>query len=170
LAFSSSTAPALVIAPADPFAPESLRLAAALWAELSTIYPEQTAPPFPPRDIVGDRAVFMVASLGGKAVGCGAIRPFPDGPSTIAEIKRMYVEPAARRRGISRAILQTLEKWAQARGYRKARLETGLRQPGAIRLYERAGYLPIARYGHHLEDALAVCFEKSLKPAANREA
>ncbi|MEO6872906.1 MAG: GNAT family N-acetyltransferase, partial [Chthoniobacterales bacterium] len=66
------------IAPADPLAPESLRLAAALWAELSTIYPEQTAPPFPPRDIVGERALFLVASLGGKAVGCGAVRPLPD--------------------------------------------------------------------------------------------
>jgi hypothetical protein len=70
----------LELAPADPLAPESLRLAAALWAELSAIYPEQSAPPFPPRDIVGDRAVLLLASLGGVAIGCGAVRPLPGDP------------------------------------------------------------------------------------------
>ncbi len=152
----------LAIAPAEPLAPGSLRLAAALWAELSTIYPEMTAPPFPPRDIVGDRAVFMVASLGGSAVGCGALKPFPDGPTDVAEVKRMYVAPAARGRGVARAVLEHLEDWARARGYRIARLETGARQPDAIHLYETAGYLPIPPYGQHSEDPLARCFEKVL--------
>ncbi len=168
---SGSDPATLQIAPADPFAPESLRLAAALWAELSTIYPEMTAPPFPPRDIVGDRAVFMVASFDAAAIGCGAIKPFPDGSPEIAEVKRMYVAPEARCSGVARTILRTLEEWARARGYRVARLETGLRQPGAIRLYETAGYFPIAPYGRHAADPLAACFEKSLgaisSPATN---
>lgn len=150
--------------PADPLAPESLRLAAALWAELSTIYPEMTAPPFPPRDIVGDRAVFMVARIGENAVGCGAIRPFPEGPAEIAEVKRMYVAPVARGRGVAAAILRELEAWATARGYVTARLETGGRQPIAVRLYERFSYTRIPPYGHHAEDPLAVCFEKALRP------
>ena len=156
---------ALEIAPAPPLAPESLRLAAALWAELSTIYPEMTAPPFPPRDIVGERAVFMVASLGGIAIGCGAIRPFPAefGPAPIVgEVKRMYVAPAARGRGVAAAILRALEAWATERGYATLRLETGERQPFAVRLYERFGYHRIAPYGHHAADPLALCFEKSL--------
>lgn len=162
---SPSCPTALEIAPADAFAPESLRLAAALWAELSLLYPEMTAPPFPPRDIVGGRAVFLVASLGGDAIGCGAVRPLPGGPADVAEIKRMYVAPAARHGGVARAILCALEEWARARGYRAARLETGSRQPGAVHLYETTGYFPIPCYGQHASDPLAMCFEKSLLPA-----
>ncbi len=174
---------ALEIASAPPLAPESLRLAAALWAELSTIYPEMTAPPFPPRDIVGERAVFMVASLGGIAIGCGAIRPLPaefhptamanlpptgETPAAtsapiVGEVKRMYVAPAARGRGVAAAILRTLEAWAAKCGYATLRLETGERQPHAVRLYERSGYHRIAPYGHHAADPLALCFEKSLR-------
>ncbi|MGI8432231.1 MAG: GNAT family N-acetyltransferase [Chthoniobacterales bacterium] len=144
-----------------------MRLAAALWAELSTTYPEMTAPPFPPRDIVGERAVFMVASLGGKAIGCGAIRPFPApagiGLALVAEVKRMYVAPAARGRGVAAAILRTLEAWAAERGYLTLRLETGGRQPFAVRLYEGFGYHRIPPYGHHAGDPLALCFEKALR-------
>lgn len=160
---SGSAPAAFEIAPADPFAPESLRLAAALWAELSTIYPEMTAPPFPPRDIVGERAVFMVASLGGAAIGCGALKPFPDGPPEIAEVKRMYVAPEERGRGVARAVLQRLEDWACEHGYRTARLETGARQPDAIHIYKTAGYSPIPSYGHHADDPLAACFAKLLR-------
>jgi putative acetyltransferase len=150
------------IAPAPPFAPESLRLAAALWAELSTIYPEMTAPPFPPHDIVGDRAVFMLASAGGQAIGCGALRPLPGGPEEVAEVKRMYVAPEARGCGVAAAILAALENWARTRNYERLQLETGERQPVAIRLYERFGYSRIPPYGQHAEDPLAVCFGKSL--------
>lgn len=149
-------------------APESLQLAAALWAELSTLYSEMTAPAFPPRDIVGERAVFMLASLGGKPVGCGAVRPLPGGTPDVAEIKRMYVAPEARRAGVAAAILRALEEWARVHGYRVARLETGLRQPGAIRLYEIAGYFRIPPYGQHADDPLAVCFEKPLWCATDR--
>ncbi len=100
------------IRPADPFAPESLRLIEQLWSELGALYPEVSGPPFPPRDIFGERAVFVVASLGGVAVGCGAVRPLPDGDPAIAEIKRMYVAPHARGRGVARAILAKLEELA----------------------------------------------------------
>lgn len=158
-------ASAVAIAPAEPLAPESLRLAAALWAELGRLYPEMTAPPFPPRDIVGERAVFMLASLGGKAVGCGAVRPLPDDASgEIAEIKRMYVAPEVRGRGIARAILRELEDWAREHGYRFVQLETALRQPDAIHLYESADYRPIPKYGPHTDDPLAICLGKPLPP------
>ena len=122
-----------------------------------------TAPPFPPRDIVGECAVFIVASLGGKAIGCGAVRPLPEGTPDIAEIKRMYVAPEARRSGVARSILGRLEDWARTRGYRVARLETGRRQPGAIHLYETAGYFRIPAYGQHAADPLTACFEKTLE-------
>jgi hypothetical protein len=54
---------------ADPFAPESLRLIGALWSELGALSPEMEAPLFPPRDIFGARAFFVLASLGGEAIG-----------------------------------------------------------------------------------------------------
>jgi GNAT superfamily N-acetyltransferase len=74
----------------------------------------------------------------------------------------MYVEPAMRRRGISRSILIELEKLARDCGYTVVRLETGLRQPNAIRLYETSGYRRIEPFGRYCDDPLSVCFEKSL--------
>lgn len=147
----------------DPFAPESLRLIAELWSELGSLYPEVNGSPFQTHDIGGDRSAFVVAWKNGRAVGCGALRPLPDSDDPgVAEIKRMYVAPSARRRGISRAILRKLEELASGCGYTIVRLETGQRQPNAIRLYETAGYHEIPRYGLHLNDPLSVCFEKPL--------
>ena len=74
----------------------------------------------------------------------------------------MYVAPEARGRGIAAAVLHALEDWARSRNYALMRLETGARQPIAIRLYERFGYHRIPSYGHHAEDPLALCFEKAL--------
>ncbi|HEY8650114.1 MAG TPA: GNAT family N-acetyltransferase, partial [Chthoniobacterales bacterium] len=87
------------IRPADPFAPESLRLIEQLWSELGALYPEVNGPPFPPKDIVGDRAVFVLAWSGDQAIACGALRPFPSGDFSIGEIKRMFVAPHARGHG-----------------------------------------------------------------------
>jgi GNAT superfamily N-acetyltransferase len=92
-----------------------------------------------------------------------------DGDPSIAEIKRMYVEPGARRRGISRQILGKLEQLARGCGYLTVRLETGVRRPGAIRLYESVGYRRIQRYGRHVDDPLSICFEKSLGLAAGKD-
>lgn len=147
----------------DPVAPESLRLVAELWSELGLLYPEINGSPFQTQDISGDRSAFVVAWQNGRAVGCGAFRPLPDSDDRgVAEIKRMYVAPGARRRGISRAILSTLEELALDCGYSTVRLETGLRQPNALRLYETAGYHEIPRYGVHVNDPLSACFEKPL--------
>lgn len=114
---------------------------------------EQVTPP---------RGVFVVARLDGVAVGCGAVRPLLNGPEGVAEIKRMYSAPSARRRGIGRALLARLEAEASGLGYRRLQLETGLRQPEAIALYESAGYHRIATYGQYEGDELSVCFAKLL--------
>ena len=74
----------------------------------------------------------------------------------------MYVEPWARRNGIGRGILAELEATAQRLGYRAVRLETGTRQQEAIRLYESAGYQPIAKYGEFSDNPVSICFEKRL--------
>jgi GNAT superfamily N-acetyltransferase len=126
-------------------------VAAAEWA----VRPEQVTPP---------AGVFVVARLGGVPVGCGAVRPMRGrgaGPGR-AEIKRMYTAPAARRRGVSRAVLARLEDEARALGYHRVHLETGGRQPEAIALYEATGYRRVAPYGQFEDHELTVCFGKDL--------
>lgn len=122
------------------------------------VRPEQVTPP---------AGVFLVARLGGEPAGCGAVRGLIGGPAGVGEIKRMYTTPAARRRGVSRALLTRLEAEAAALGYRRLQLETGLRQPEAIALYEAAGYHRIPSYGQYQGDELSVCFGKALEPASS---
>jgi putative acetyltransferase len=155
-------APICVVRRAHPSAPEALRLVRQLWEELGALYPEVNGSPFSPNDIVGERTAFVVAWWDGEPAGCGAFQPISDGESGVAEIRRMYVEPRLRRRRISSAILAELERLARERGYAVVRLETGLRQPNAIRFYETSGYRRIEPFGRHRGDPLSICFEKIL--------
>ena len=141
-------------------APEVQLLVRHLWQELGLLYPELKAAA--PKEISGPGAGFVVAWLENEAVGCGAWRPLAPGNPKMAEIKRMFVEPKARGRGISRLILSELENCARADGYSLVRLETGLRQPNALRLYDSSGYQRIEPYGRYRDDPLSVCFEKKL--------
>lgn len=159
---SGKTRSICVVRRADSRAPETLRLVERLWHELGSLYPEVKGPSTAPDEIVGQRASFVVAWVEGEAVGCGAFRALSEDEGNVAEIKRMYVEPPMRRRGISRSILVELEKLARDCGYTLARLETGLRQANAIRLYETSGYHRIEPFGRYRDDPLSVCFEKSL--------
>jgi GNAT superfamily N-acetyltransferase len=118
-----------------------------------------------PADVAEPLGAFLVAWLqvdGGdeQAVGCGAIRPspFPD----AAEIKRMYVRPEARGRGISRSLLVALEDRARALGYERLVLETGTQQPEAMALYESEGYRSVAPFGAYRASPLSRCYERSL--------
>jgi len=86
---------------------------------------------------------FVVGFEDGLAVCCGGIKRLPDG---ACEVKKMFVATAARRRGVARALLVELERQARDRGYAVARLDTGPRQTRAQRMYERAGYVPIANF------------------------
>jgi GNAT superfamily N-acetyltransferase len=96
----------------------------------------------------------------GEPVACGGVCRYD--PAT-AEIRRMYVVPAARRRGLSRQILAALEEEARNLGYELVRLETGHLQPEAIALYASSGFAPIPRYRPYVEDERSVCFEKRLR-------
>lgn len=105
--------------------------------------------------------VLLLSDDDGTVVGCGALRPL--GPAT-AELKRMYVTPAARGRGLSRWVLTGLETTARERGWTTLRLETGPLQLEAIALYERSGYRPIAAFGHYVDepDEWSRYYEKEL--------
>ncbi|ACT92267.1 GNAT family N-acetyltransferase [Dyadobacter fermentans] len=101
----------------------------------------------------------VVCYENGQPVGCGAVKPFDD---EAMEVKRMYVSPAGRQKGIASRVLAELETWAAEMGYTKCVLETGKRQPEAIALYERRGYLRTPNYGQYVGVENSVCFEKSL--------
>ncbi len=102
----------------------------------------------------------LVAYENGIAVGCGALKEFEPG---VMEVKRMYVIPEQRRRGIAGQILLALEVWAAELAYKKCVLETGRKQPEAIGLYKKKGYSIIPNYGQYAGVTNSVCFEKVLK-------
>ena len=147
--------PACALSPAERAAREAARAAereadgAAYAAEVS------------PADVVAPVGAFLVAYLDGEPVGCGAVKRHADG---VAEVKRVWVAPAARGRGVARALMARLEAEAAALGYRSALLETGLRQPEAVALYTALGYRRRAPYGRYRDSPLTVCFERELPP------
>jgi putative acetyltransferase len=101
----------------------------------------------------------IVAYKKDKAVGCGAFKHYAE---DTAEIKRMFVHSEYRGRGIAQIILHELEKWAAELNYRICILETGIRQPEAIRLYEKAGYRRIPNYGQYEQVENSVCMKKEI--------
>jgi GNAT superfamily N-acetyltransferase len=101
----------------------------------------------------------VVAYLGDEPVGCGAFKEFT--PEAV-EVKRMYVLPAHRGQGVAVAVLAELEQWAQELQYAACVLETGKKQPEAIRLYEKSGYTPTPNYGQYVGIENSVCMRKSV--------
>ena len=106
---------------------------------------------------------FFVAELDGNPIGCGGVALF-DG---FAEVKRMYVRDAARGKGVAQAILARLEAEARAAGLTMLRLETGIAQHAAMRLYERAAFTVCGAFGDYLTKpasalTTSVFYEKSL--------
>jgi ribosomal protein S18 acetylase RimI-like enzyme len=113
------------------------------------------------REFTPPDGAFFVGYLAGEPVVCGGWRTLADLPGT-AEIKRMYVAPAYRRRGLARLLLVHIEDSVRAAGLERLWLETGLNQPEAIALYRSAGYQPIPGYGHYKNAPLARPMGKQL--------
>lgn len=143
---------------------EARALICALDAELSAIYPEPGANHFrlEPAEVAPGAGGFFVAWDGDRPIGCGAIRRID---ARTGELKRMYVDPGERGRGVSRLILAALEHEGRRLGFARVRLETGTRQMAAQALYTRSGYVRIAAYGEYTGSAFSVCMEKRLAPA-----
>lgn len=106
---------------------------------------------------------YLVGVLDRRVVACGAIQALD---ADTAEIKRMYVRPAYRGRGIARQLLAALEELAFLAGHTVLRLETGSYLPAAIGLYQSSGYGEIPVYGEYAGNPYSVCFEKRLPVAA----
>jgi putative acetyltransferase len=92
-------------------------------------------------------------------VGCGAIKKYE---KQITEVKRMYVQPNKRGKGIATLVLKELEAWAKELGYHKCILETGTKQPQAIALYKKNNFIVTDNYGQYTGVANSVCFEKKI--------
>jgi len=101
----------------------------------------------------------FVARAGGVAIGCGASQLHDDGS---AELKSMFVAPEGRGRGVGRALLEAIEA-ALAGQVTALRLETGIKQEAAIRLYEAAGFRRRGPFGSYRDDPLSVFMEKALQ-------
>jgi putative acetyltransferase len=152
----------VTIAPEPLDAPESRRLLRALDDYLNGLYrPEANFLDLPADDVSDGRGTFVVARRNGVAVGCGAVRRLSP---TTAEVKRMFVDVAARGGGVGTLILAELEAWAVSAGASRLVLEAGDRQTDAIRLYARAGFRPIPCSGEYADAPLSRCYEKQLAP------
>ncbi len=137
--------------------PEATALRAELEADVVVRYGHDNEPGVKPS--AGDVAVFLVAVDDGVALGGGGLRLLGEG---AAEIKRMWVRPAARGRGVARALLAALEDEARSRGVTRMKIETGDRQHEAMALYERAGYARCPCWGAYAEADDSVCFTRPL--------
>ena len=100
-------------------------------------------PPLHPSELRPPRGAYVVGHEGADAVAGGGVRHLSE---HVAEIKRMYVRPEARSRGVARALLVALEEAARSLGYRAVRLDTGPKQVHALALYRSAGYVDVEPY------------------------
>ena len=122
-------------------------------------YPD-TQQNFAPFNYVDETARVIVSYDDDSPIGCGCFRPMKE-KDTI-EIKRMYVVPSFRNRGVGKMILQSLETWAKAEGFHRAKLETGIKQPEAIAAYEKSGYFRIPNFEPYVNVVESICMMKQL--------
>jgi GNAT superfamily N-acetyltransferase len=129
----------------DAALPPASDLLAAMEAEMLELYADSMGamPPAGPADFTPPGGAYLVGFVDGEAVCGGGLKRLPDG---AVEIKRMYVVPTARRRGVARALLVALEGAARDLGYATVRLDTGPRQPHAKALYAASGYVEVGDY------------------------
>jgi GNAT superfamily N-acetyltransferase len=151
-----------------PFA-QVADLVAELDADLSERYGGEGDPVHAPaEEFDGPGGQMLLATLGGEPVGCAGLRRIDE---RTAELKRMYVRPHARGRGIARELLAACERQAQALGYQQIWLETGSMQPEAVSLYLTCGYEPVAAFGQYADGDLAIHLGRLLvaSPGANAD-
>jgi len=141
-----------------PDSPDALKLLRELDEALWLLpYPPQSRHAFTVDQLLREHVAFFVARLEGRAAACGGLKLFDQ---EYGEVKRMYVRPVYRGRGLGKAILNHLAEHAMQHGLKVLRLETGIYQVEAIGLYERWGFQRRSPFGEYKEDPLSVYFEK----------
>nr|WP_307860539.1 GNAT family N-acetyltransferase [Actinokineospora baliensis] len=117
--------------------------------------------PVDPAEFTPPAGLFLIGYLDDTAVASGAWRAHD---AESVEMKRLYVNPTARGRGLARAVLAELERTALDRGFRRLILETGTEQPEAIALYLSSGYEPVTPFGFYADAPKARHLGKTLTP------
>ena len=147
------------IAATSPDTPDAVALINELEAQLDPLYPRASRHGLSVAQLIDQGVAFFVLRSAGEPVGCGGVKLFG---TDYGEIKRMYMRPAFRGRGLARAMLEHLASYSQSHGVSLLRLETGIHQHEAIGLYERAGFMRIPPFGEYHEDPLSLFFEKRI--------
>jgi putative acetyltransferase len=143
----------------DPGSPHARALIAQLDAYLMSRYPVESNHLVPVEALQQPNVTFLTAAVDGRVAGCGAFIKHEAG---YAEIKRMFVAPEFRGCRVGRRLMEELESLIRGAGLTLARLETGVLQHEALRLYERAGYRRRGPFGDYAADPLSVFMEKPL--------
>jgi ribosomal protein S18 acetylase RimI-like enzyme len=138
--------------------PDASKLISEVQQEYVVRYGGPDGTPVNPAEFTPPSGLFLVGYVDGVPVASGGWRSHGDD----AEIKRMYVAPAARHRGLARELLAELERTAAAAGHHRVILESGSQQPEAIALYRSSGYTPIAPFGHYADARGAIHLGKPL--------
>jgi putative acetyltransferase len=149
----------MIINTETPDQPEVRAMLAKLDAYCAALYPAESNHLMDIVSLMEGEVLFLVArDVGGQAVGCAALV----NRGGYGEVKRMFVEEAGRGRGIGRKLLEQLLMFARMSGLQVLRLETGIHQPEAIRLYERFGFTRREPFGDYQLDPLSLFMEKQL--------
>jgi putative acetyltransferase len=144
----------------SPHHPQAQSLITELDAYLSGLYPPESNHLDPADELSKENVLFVGAYDEGVLVGCGAVKVMA---GEYGEIKRVFVKSDYRGRGIALAIMEKLEQHLLDNDIPLARLETGIHQVEAIRLYEKMGYRPCEPFGDYHEDLLSLFMEKYLE-------
>jgi len=148
----------LTIKPVDPAQIEVMHLIEQLDEYQSSLYPPESNHLDSIEELSKSSAFFLAAYLDAEICGIGSVKIMED----HGEIKRVYVPSNQRGKGIAKAIMKDLESHLIKQAVTYARLETGIHQKEAIKLYERLGYYRIDPFGEYKVDPLSVFMEKKL--------
>lgn len=150
-----------------PHEPAALRLLQASAAYIASLYPAESTYADPPQLLAQSHVTLFGAFVGADLLACVAIKQLQEEETgeRYGEIKRLFVDPMARGRGLARQLMAEVEAHARALGIGVLRLETGVAQPEALGLYRKLGYVPRGPFGIYPKDPpdpFSVFLEKRL--------
>ena len=149
----------VTIVAARPDFGEAMELLAELDAALHEYpYPAESRHAFSVEKLIRESVAFFLGSYDGQLAACGGVKLFAD----YGEVKRMYVRPLFRGKGLGKAILNHLAEHARANGVNTLRLETGIYQVEAIGLYDGWGFQRCGPFGDYKNDPNTIYFEKRI--------
>lgn len=148
-----------IINPERPDTTEAQALIQELEGELAPFYPSESRHGYSVEKLLAEAVAFFLIHKDGAPAGCGGVKLVG---TEYGEVKRMYVRPQFRGLGLARQMLDHLADYAKNQGIYVLRLETGIHQHDAIRLYEGMGFQQIPPFGEYKEDPLSRFYEKHI--------